>query len=244
MREQLKRYSLELGASRGIVLDDADVGRVAGLKMASLMNNGQACVAQTRILVSEARHDEFVAALADMMSELIVGDPTDTATDVGPLVARRQQRRVQEYIRSGQAEGARMVLGGADAPHDQGWYVRPTLFVDATNDMRIAREEIFFDPGAHRHQVPGRAGRHPHRQRQRPWSGRVGMDPPRRAWAGTRPHRCAPAPTASTCVLDISQSRGGFKQSGIGQEFGVERLEVHRTTVSRRYREAPAIGGA
>ncbi len=143
--EQLKRVSLELGGkSAAIILDDADIGKtVAGLKSASLMNNGQACVAQTRILVSERRHDEVVDALAEMMSGLQVGDPADEATDIGPLFAQRQQRQVQDYIRSGSEEGARIVLGGEDAPAERGWYVRPTLFVDATNDMRIAREEIF-----------------------------------------------------------------------------------------------------
>ena len=69
------------------------------------MNNGQACVAQTRILVSERRHDEVVDALAEMMSGLQVGDPADEATDVGPLVAQRQQTRVQDYIRSGSERG-------------------------------------------------------------------------------------------------------------------------------------------
>lgn len=143
--EKLKRVSLELGGkSAAIILDDADIDTtVTGLKTASLMNNGQACVAQTRILVSERRHDEVVDALADMMAGLRVGDPADEATDVGPLVAQRQQRRVQDYIRRGVAEGARMVLGGGDPPIDRGWYVRPTLFTDASNDMRIAREEIF-----------------------------------------------------------------------------------------------------
>src|SRR6202041_2997732 len=119
--EQLKRVSLELGGkSAAIILDDADIGRtVRELKSASLMNNGQACVAQTRILVSERRHDEAVDALADMMSGLRVSDPADEATDVGPLVAQRQQARVRDYIRSGVKEGARMVFGGEDAPHKQ-----------------------------------------------------------------------------------------------------------------------------
>ena len=143
--ERLKRVSLELGGkSAAIILDDADIDKtVAGLKTAGLMNNGQACVAQTRILASERRHDEVVDALAAMMSNLRVGDPADEATDIGPLVAQRQQRRVQDYIRSGQQEGARVVLGGEDSPAERGWYVRPTLFADASNDMRIAREEIF-----------------------------------------------------------------------------------------------------
>lgn len=143
--EQLKRVSLELGGkSAAIILDDADIAKtVQELKSASLMNNGQACVAQTRILVSERRHDEVIDALSAMMTDLQVGDPADEATDVGPLVAQRQQARVQDFIRSGVKEGARIILGGEDAPHDQGWYVRPTLFTDVTNDMRIAREEIF-----------------------------------------------------------------------------------------------------
>ena len=94
---QLKRYSLGLGGkSAAIVLDDAHIGKtVAGLKMAGLMNNGQACVAQTRILVSERRHDEFVDALAEMMAGLVVGDPADPDTDIGPLASRRQQHRDQ-----------------------------------------------------------------------------------------------------------------------------------------------------
>ena len=144
------------------------------------MNNGQACVAQTRILVSERRHDEVVDALADMMSGLQVGDPADEATDVGPLVAQRQQARVQDYIRSGVKEGARMVLGGEDAPHDHGWYVRPTLFADATNDMRIAREEI-FGPVLSVLTYRDEARRGPDRQRQRLRSGRIGVDRRHRA---------------------------------------------------------------
>ena len=124
--EQLKRYSLELGGkSAAIVLDDAHIDKtVAGLKMASLMNNGQACVAQTRILVSERRHDEFVDALAEMMRGLVVGDPDRSRTDIGPLVSQRQQHRVQDYIRAGIDEGAKLVVGGDDSPIEP-WLVRP-----------------------------------------------------------------------------------------------------------------------
>src|SRR5262249_56318968 len=98
--EQLKRVSLELGGtSAAIILDDADLAAtIQGLKFASLMNNGQACVAQTRILASRDRHDEVVEALSDMVGALAVGDPQDEATEVGPLVAERQQERVDEYI--------------------------------------------------------------------------------------------------------------------------------------------------
>src|SRR4029077_10435836 len=121
--EQLKRVSLELGGKAGgVMLGQADIDKtVKGLKSASLMNNGQAVVAQTRILVSERRHDEAVDALADMMSGLQVGDPADDATDVGPLVAQRQQHRVRGYIEAGVDEGARIVLGGTEKPYDRGW---------------------------------------------------------------------------------------------------------------------------
>ena len=145
--EQLKRVSLELGGkSAAVVLDDADPATVAqGVKVAGLMNSGQACVAQTRVLVPTSRYGEFVDAMAAMVDELVVGDPSDAATEVGPLVARRQQERVRGYIEDGRREGARLVVGGSDLPAgvDRGWYIRPTLFADVDNHMRIAREEIF-----------------------------------------------------------------------------------------------------
>jgi aldehyde dehydrogenase (NAD+) len=143
----LRRVSLELGGkSAAIVLADANPGTVAsGVRSASLSNSGQICNALTRILVPAGRADEFTDALAAEMSSMIVGDPTDATTQVGPLVAQRQQKRVNGYIEAGLAEGARLVLGGTAMPEglDRGWYVRPTLFADADNAMRIAREEIF-----------------------------------------------------------------------------------------------------
>lgn len=226
--EQLKRVSLELGGkSAAIVLDDADIGKtVAGLKTAGLMNNGQACVAQTRILVSERRHDEFVDALAEMMSGLRVGDPADEATDVGPLVAQRQQRRVQDYIRSGQREGARLILGGDDSPVERGWYVRPTLFTDATNEMRIAREEIFGPVLTVL------------RYRDEDDAIRIANDSDYglagSVWTADTEHglQIAARVRAGTYginmyMLDISSPFGGFKQSGLGREFGPEGLDEY-----------------
>ncbi len=143
----LKQVSLELGGkSAAIVLDDADPATTAsGIQMASLANSGQVCNALSRILVPEKRKDEFVDALAAGMASMTVGDPADPTTQIGPLVAQRQQERVRDYIESGKSEGARLVTGGSDMPDglDAGWYVRPTLFSDAHNDMKIAREEIF-----------------------------------------------------------------------------------------------------
>ncbi len=145
--EGLKQVSLELGGkSAAIVLDDADPAATAtGIQMASLANSGQVCNALSRILVPEARKDEFVDALAAAVQSMTVGDPADPNTQIGPLVAQRQQDRVRGYIETGQSEGARLVVGGSDMPDglETGWYVRPTVFSEATNDMRIAREEIF-----------------------------------------------------------------------------------------------------
>jgi aldehyde dehydrogenase (NAD+) len=234
--EQLKRVSLELGGkSAAIILDDADIGHtIRSLKTAGLMNNGQACVAQTRILASERRHDEVVDALADMMSGLQVGDPTDEETDIGPLVAQRQQHRVQGYIQGGRDEGARIVVGGADKPYDRGWYVRPTLFADATNDMRIAREEIFgpvltvLKYSDERDAVRiandsdyGLAGS--------VWTNDTahGMEIAEQIRAGTY--------GVNMYTLDTSCPFGGFKQSGIGREFGAEGLSEYvelQSTVS------------
>jgi acyl-CoA reductase-like NAD-dependent aldehyde dehydrogenase len=143
----LTKVSLELGGkSAAIVLDDAEPGAVAaGVRSASLSNSGQICNALTRVLVPERRHDEYVDAFAAEMTGLRVGDPTDPSTQMGPLVSQRQQQRVRDYIRIGQQEGAQLVLGGTDMPGglERGWYVQPTLFADADNAMRIAREEIF-----------------------------------------------------------------------------------------------------
>jgi acyl-CoA reductase-like NAD-dependent aldehyde dehydrogenase len=144
--ERLKRISLELGGkSAAIVLDDVDLASSAFMiAFSGLMNSGQACVAQTRILAPRSRYDEITEAIVEAARMFTVGDPSDPATQLGPLVAERQRDRVEGYIEKGKAEGARLVLDGTrPAGLDTGWYVAPTVFADVDNKMTIAQEEIF-----------------------------------------------------------------------------------------------------
>ena len=123
--EALRRVSLELGGkSAAIVLEDADVERtVAGLRFASFMNSGQACAAQTRVLAPRSRYDDVVEAMGSMADSLVVGDPADPATEIGPMVTQRQQERVAGYIDIGIDEGATVVAGG----HRDARWPRPRL---------------------------------------------------------------------------------------------------------------------
>ena len=227
--EQLKRFSLELGGkSAAIILDDADLNTMMDdLKFASLMNNGQACIAQTRILASKQRYDEVVEAVGAMMSNLNTGDPNDRATDIGPLVAKRQQERVEKYIALGQEEGARLVVGGNGRPAgiDRGWYVQPTLFA-GSNDMRIAREEIF---GPVLVVIPYEDEKDAIRIANDSEYGLAGsvwtkdtdkaLDIARQVRTGTL--------AVNRYLLDFIAPFGGFKNSGIGREFGREGLEEY-----------------
>ena len=228
--QDLRRVTLELGGkSAAIVLDDADPGQVAqGLQMASLMNSGQACIAQSRILAPRHRYDEVVDALGEMVGGLTVGDPMDMNNYIGPMVARRQQERVESYLRAGQEEGARLVTGGPGMPDglETGWYVRPTLFASVDNGMRIAREEIFgpvlcvipYDDEDDAVRIAndsdyGLAGT--------VWTADVehGLEVARRVRTGTL--------GINQYMLDFNSPFGGFKASGIGREFGPEGLDAY-----------------
>jgi betaine-aldehyde dehydrogenase len=227
--EQLKRVTLELGGkSAAIILDDADLGStIAGLMPGALMNNGQACVAQTRILASRARYREVCDAVVDAVRAWTVGDPMDPTTMCGPLVAARQRDRVEGYIASGRKDGAKVAVGGGrPAGFPKGWYVEPTVFVDVHNRMQIAREEIFgpvlavipYDDEA---QALAIANESDYGLSGTVWSADVehGLDVARRVRTGTY--------TVNGFSMEFGAPFGGFKCSGVGRELGPEGLEAY-----------------
>ncbi|AWK08327.1 aldehyde dehydrogenase [Streptomyces spongiicola] len=220
----LTRVTLELGGkSAAVVLPDADAeAAVRGIVPAAWMNNGQACVAQTRVLVPRARYDEFADAFAAAAGDLVTGDPMDPATQVGPLVARRQQQRSLDYIAIGQAEGAKILAGGGrPAGLERGWYVEPTLFGGVDNAMRIAREEIFGPvvcllPYGGEDEAAAIANDSEYGLSGSVWTADAarGVDFARRIRTGTY--------SVNTFSIDMLGPFGGYKNSGLGREFGPE----------------------
>ena len=191
--EQLKRVSLELGGkSAAIVLDDADLtATMEGLRFTALMNSGQACVAQTRILASRANYDAVVDALVETVASMPVGDPADPATEIGPLVAQRQQERVEKYIALGQEEGARVALGGNGMPDGLVvGLVRPPDRLRRRRQRDADRPGGDLRPGPLGDPVRRRGRRGPDRQRLRLRPGRHGLDRGSRG----RPRRGPPGP--------------------------------------------------
>ena len=227
--ERLRRVTLELGGkSAAIVLDDADVeSTVAGLVPASLMNNGQACVAQTRILVSRGQYSAVVDALVEAVRAVKVGDPLDPATGIGPLVSQRQRQRVEGYIAKGQDEGAKIALGGGrPAGLDRGWFVEPTIFVDVDNAMTIAQEEIFGPvvaviPYDDPDQAVAIANDSEYGLAGSVWSADTdrAVDIARRVRTGIV--------SINGFTLDFNCPFGGFKSSGLGRELGPEGLAAY-----------------
>lgn len=229
--EHLKRVSLELGGkSAAIVLDDADVKDVLStvIPHGLAQNNGQACVALSRILLPRSRYSELVDAITDDVRSLKMGDPRDMSVQLGPLISKRQRTRVESYIASGREEGARITTGGArPAELPKGWYVQPTVFADVDNNMRIAREEIFgpvatLMPYEDESDAIRIANDSPYGL-----AGAVITKDTTRAFEVARSVR-----TGSFGVngfgLDFMLPFGGFKASGLGREMGREGFENFR----------------
>ncbi|MGW6656555.1 aldehyde dehydrogenase [Rhodococcus sp. NPDC055024] len=225
----LTRVTLELGGkSAAIVLEDADIDQaLPNILAGSFANSGQACVALTRILLPVSRYDEIAEKFAAAVAVMKVGDPTDPATVIGPMTSAAQQRRVLDYVGIGEAEGAKILTGGS-VPEglSTGWYVEPTVFGHVDNSMRIAREEIFgpvvclipFEDEAHAVAIANDS--------DLGLSGAV--------WTADTAHGVEVARQIRTGTFSVNCQRfdvvgpfGGYKNSGVGREFGPEGLAAY-----------------
>ncbi len=224
----VKRVALELGGkSASVVLDDADLTTAVKRSVGNcFLNSGQTCSAWTRLLVPRHQHDDAVAIAKQAAEAFTVGDPIEGKARLGPLASAAQRDRVRSYIRTGLEEGATLVTGGADAPADldHGFYVRPTVFANVTNDMRIAQEEIF---GPVLCIIP---------YDSEDDAVRIANDSPYGlgggVWSADTERAKRVARRLRTGQVDINGGAynptapfGGYKQSGIGREFGTHGFE-------------------
>ena len=225
----MKRVTLELGGkSPTLLLDDANLDQaIPSALILAFMNSGQACAAGTRLLVPRKQLDTVKRAIVEAMQEFPVGNPADPKTAIGPMATQKQYERVQSYIRKGIEEGAEVLVGGEGPPDgfEAGYYVKPTVFVNVTNDMTIAQEEIFgpvlavityeSDDDAIRIANDSRYGLH---------AAVIGTDL-------ERARRIASQLRAGRVVIngmtdDPQAPWGGFKYSGFGREYGQYGIEA------------------
>lgn len=224
----MKRVSLSLsGKCATILLDDADLdAAVPQAVAAAFMNNGQACVAGSRLLVPRAQAGEIVERVQAAVAAMRVGDPRDAGTGVGPLASRAQFERVRGFIRRGIEQGATLVAGGEERPRglERGFYVQPTVFADVRPDMDIARQEIFgpvlsivpFDDEAQALHIANDSV--------------YGLQAYVFSSQPERAQRVAAQVEAGTVLVNRIQPEllapfGGVKLSGVGREFGAAGLE-------------------
>jgi len=229
----LKKFSMELGGkSPFVIFEDADQERALDAAIFMIFsNNGERCTAGSRILVQRSIYREFAAKFAERAQRLPIGDALDEKTIIGPMISRAHLAKVRSYIELGPKEGATMLCGGPEAPElpahlRAGNYVRPTVFADVRNEMRIAQEEIFgpvaclipFDDEAEAIRL---ANDIQYGLSSYVWTENLG-----------KAHRVAAAIEAGMCfvnsqnVRDLRQPFGGTKASGTGREGGTWSFEV------------------
>lgn len=228
--ETMKRVTLELGGkSPTLILEDADLDKAIPLALAAVsINSGQACIAGSRLLVPERRLDEVKTLIKKYIADLTVGDPRQDGTRIGPMVSQRQYDRVQRYIHSGVTQGAELVAGGEGRPAglEKGYFVKPTVFAHVTPDMTIAREEIFGPVLAIlTYKTEAEAIEMANDTVYGLQAYISGSDLP-------RARRVAEQLVAGRVFInglyDVPDAPfGGFKQSGIGREFGTYGLEEY-----------------
>ncbi|MGH8160001.1 MAG: aldehyde dehydrogenase family protein [Rhodanobacter sp.] len=228
--DTMKRLTLELGGkSPNVILDDADFSSAIPMAVsACYLNNGQACIAASRLIVPEGRLDEVKRLAKAAVEKIEVGDPMNQAVTLGPLASVKQYKRVQEYIKSGIEEGAELVIGGEDHPQglEDGNFAKPTVFANVTRDMRIAREEIFgpvlsiltYKTEAEAIEMAN--------DTEFGLIAYVSSADPERASRVAR-KIAAGRVLVNTVSHDPFAPFGGFKQSGIGREGGIFGLEEY-----------------
>lgn len=221
----MKRFSLELGGkSAAIVLEDADISVVVpSMIYQGFGNNGQACIGLTRLLVAKSRYEEITNALATAIGTMKVGNPQNAENFLGPVFNKTQFEKVNGYIETGLEEGAKILVGGKGKPTgkelDNGWYIKPTLFVDVNNNMRIAREEIFgpvvvaipFETEEEAIQIAN--------DNEYGLNGGVFTANIEKGLAIARKIRTGGV-VVNGGMPDYSVPFGGYKKSGVGREFG------------------------
>jgi 5-carboxymethyl-2-hydroxymuconic-semialdehyde dehydrogenase len=224
---------MELGGkSPFVIFDDADLDRALDAAIFMIFsNNGERCTAGSRILVQKSIYADFAAKFAERAKRIVVGDPLDEKTTIGPMISQGHLAKVRSYIELGTKEGASLLCGGLDAPDlpahlRQGNFVSPTVFADVDNRMRIAQEEIFgpvacLIPFIDEADAIRQANDIQYGLSSYVWTENIG-----------KAHRVAAAVEAGMCfvnsqnVRDLRQPFGGTKASGTGREGGTWSYEV------------------
>jgi acyl-CoA reductase-like NAD-dependent aldehyde dehydrogenase len=204
-------------------MDDYDIGHAAKVLSGTItVLTGQVCATLSRAIVPKKRHDELAEAIAAEMKQVIIGDPYDPQTQMGPVAMKRQLERVEGYIAKGVAEGAKLVTGGARPTHlNRGYYIEPTLFANVDNASTIAQEEIF---GPVLSLIPAEDEADMIRLANQSiygLNGAVLTHDADKAYDVARKVRTG-AIGQGGLKLDFALPFGGFKQSGVGREGGAE----------------------